>query len=702
MASDHNGEGYLSALRTETRTDLPDAQDATNALRERLRLRLTVRNVVPGQQAATTGVSAEPPAPVVWNSVLDSLSTGLQQPDGAGDVPARQLDTPSPVATPLSSPHPLNPQPFSPQPFAPQPFAPQPFAPQPLGGYQQLPNPQLLPVPSGYPAGGQIFVPDEVNDDPSAYGGFQRPPNDVDQRDSSLYISRPTTVVTPQIAGMAAPYLAQPPRSASPQRIVASRVVNTPSLSPSTRRPNRHPVRSFLSLLVVLSLLGGAAFTGWYFLIKNKVAWSAELAPMATFVEKAAHADFVDNVVVTTLAVPEYEVKLGIDVLSRSYIDPDGGFATMRAMGLVSGTPSPSEVGHILAATITAYYSPSAQAILRIEGSTPVFQVAMLRALTVALADQTSAWSSNLATATDAQRVGVRASVDTVGVAVVTAKMREDPQLLSLWSVEAQSRTSALGLADDRRATYLIAALGSYSYGATTSPAPTADRPLAGISLPPSDAPLFDPTRSPRRPAPATASSSSVKPGTTSVKPDSTSTTSGPRTLGMQFWYLVMLSSLGSSDARTAALLWNGDSVTTTTVNGQACVSANIATGSSADQVALSGYLLRWAQSRPASSGVTVTDQAANAISVASCEPTEPTTQVMSVVDDATLLYAAASREQRFGEELIRLGLPQTQGAWTCVVRAFRQGVLPNYEQGSTDPAQADVMLNVLALCRNS
>lgn len=693
MGSDHNGEGYLSALRTETRTDLPDAQDATNALRERLRLRLTVRNVVPGQSEATPEAKAAPPPQVVWNSVLDSLSTGLQ-PGNSYDVEsARAVASPPPVAQPLSSP---------------QPFTPAPFSPQPLGGHQQLPGPQSLPVPNGRPAGGQIFVPDEVNDDASAYGGFPRPPNGVDQRESSLYISGSTGVVTTQIAGLAVPYLAQPPRAASPQRIVTSRVVNSPAPTQATRRPDRHPVRSLLSLLVVLSLLAGAGFTGWYFLIKNKVAWAVEVAPMATFVEKAAHADFSDNVVITSLSVPEYEVKLGIDVLSRSYMDPDGSFATMRAVGLVSGTPSPSEVGHVLAATITAYYSPSTRSIYRIDGSTPVFQVAMLRALTVALADQTSEWSSNLATATDAQRVGVRASVDMVGVAIVAAKMREDPQLLSLWTAEAQSRTNALGLADDSRATYLTAVLGSYSIGATTSPAPNPDRPLAGVSLPPSDAPLFDPTRNPQRGVPAMPGTAPAKSGTTSAKPNSTSSKTNTaaandaRTLGMQFWYLVMLPSLGSSDARSAALLWNGDSITTTNLDGRSCVNASIATETPAAQVTLSGYLLRWAQSRPASSGVAVTAQAGNVISVVACEPAEQSTQVLSVVGDATLLYSAAAREEQFGDELIRLGLPQTQGAWTCVVQAFRQGILPSFVQGSTDPAQADAMLNVLALCRNS
>ncbi len=687
VASDHNGEGYLSALRTETRTDPQGAEEATNALRDRLRLRLTVRNVVPGQPNTAPEAIAELPPQVVWNSVLDSLSTGLQQPTGPSDASARTVITPAPVATPVSSP---------------QPFTPQPFGPQPLGGRQQLASPQALPVPSGHPAGGQIFVPDELADDPSVYGRFPRPPNAVDQRESSLYISGPTLVVTPNIAGMALPYLAQPARSASPQRIVTSRVATSPSPSPSTRQPNKHPVRSLLSFFVVLSLLGGAGFTGWYFLIKNKVTWSTEVAPMATFVEKAAHGDFVDNVAVTTLSVPEYEVKLGIDVLARSYMDPDGSFATMRAVGLVSGTPSPSDVGHVLAATITAYYSSSTHTIFRIDGTTPVFQVAMLRALTVALADQTAEWSSNLTAATDAQRVGVLASVDTVAAAVIATKMREDPQLLSLWSAEAQSRTTALGLADDTRATYLTAVLGSYSIGATTSPLPNPGRPLTGVSLPPSDAPLFDPARSPQRPTPAMASSGSVKPGTTSVKPGDAAIKNDTRTLGMQFWYLVMLPSLGSQDARTAALLWNGDSVTTSTVDGRACMSASIATNNPNDQAALSEFLVRWAQGRPASSAMTVTDQTSNVISVAGCEPAEPTIQAMSVVDDATLLYSAAAREQSFGQELIRLGLPQTQGAWTCVVRAFRQGILPNFVQGSTDPAQADVMLNVLALCRNS
>ena len=693
MASDHNGEGYLSALRTETRADPPTTEEVTSALRDRLRLRLTVRNVAPGHTDEPLDVSpAEPPPQVVWTSVLDTLSTGLQP-----STPVAATTTPvpaTPVATtapgPFAAPPPTAPPLISPgglSPLSPQPFTPQPFSPQPLGRAQPVGDPQFAAAPVAHVGGGQIYVPDGVTGYPSGYDSLPRPPNGNAEQDGPLYIAGPASVVTPNISGMALPYLVQPTQTASPQRIVPSRYLGTPAPSVAVRQPKRRPVRALMSFLVVASLLAGAGFTGWYFLIKNKVTWSTDVSPLATFVETATHADFVDNVSVKTLSLPEYEVKLGIDVLARSYMDPDGSFATLRSVGLVSGTPSPSEVGHVLAAMMTAYYSATDKTIYRIDGTTPVFEVAMLRALTVALADQTSAWSQGLNTATDAQRVAVRASVDTVGVDVVTAKMRDDPQLLSLWAAELQARTAALGVNTDVQPTYLGAVLGSYAVGASTSPAANPASPLAGISLPPSDAPLFDPARSPRV-APAVVTS----PVTGKVA----------RTMGMQFWYFMLLPSLGSADARSAALLWDGDAVVTSTVDGRACMNANVATADAASQTALAGYLLRWAQTRPASAGTSITNQSANVVNLSVCEPAEQTAQVTSVVNDTTVIYSAASREEEFGYELIRMGLSKTQGAWSCVVRAYRQGVLPNFEKGSTDPAQADAMLNVLSFCRDS
>ena len=502
----------------------------------------------------------------------------------------------------------------------------------------------------------------------------------------SSYMSAPS-VAAGAMGGMGVPYLAQPTRTPSAQRVVPSRFVDTMQApAPTTRRSGGHPIRTLLSTLVVFSLLGGAAFTGWFFLIKNKVEWTADVEPLAAFVEQQTHVKFTTNVPVETLTAPEYEVKLGIDILSRSYVDPDGDFGTLQAVGLVSQAPSPVEVGHLAAAAMTAYYKPEKKTIYRLEGNTPLFDLAMLRALSVALADQHTGWFRDSALASDAQRVGIRATVDRVGSYVVASKMRLDPQVASLAEVELAARTDAVGITADTRPTYLNAALGSYLFGAASSPIADPTQPLRGVFVPTSDAVLFDPARSATSPVATVATPVSAISG-------------GPlRTLGMQFWYLVMLPVVGAGYARAGALTWIGDSVWTSTLDGRSCLNANIATASGVDQALFVDLLARWAMSRPASSAATVTSAADGLINVNVCEPAEQTNQSVGP-SDATLLYSAALQESSVGYDLIRLGLSNTQQAWMCAVQHVRDGAVPNYETGSTDAVQLAQMSAILSQC---
>ncbi|MCX6542339.1 MAG: hypothetical protein NTX77_12160 [Actinobacteria bacterium] len=507
------------------------------------------------------------------------------------------------------------------------------------------------------------------------------------QRDTSLFTTDLSVSAAPSLGGASIPYLGQPARSSGSQRVVQSRVVSAQPAEPvAPKKRKRHPVRAFFSFLVVASLLGGAGFTSWYFLINKKVAWAQDVAPLATFVEETTHSKFIEDVPVTTLSVPEYEVKLGIDVLARSYSDADGRFGTLRAVGLVSGVPEPSMVGHIAAVAMTAFYSSTDKTIYRMDGRTPAFDLATLRALTVALVDQNLNWSKDLATLTDAQQVGIRAAVDGVGAEVVRAMFAKDPQLEALVAYEVQSRTAAVGIAAEARPTYLTAVLGSYFFGAHTSPASKPDRLLADIVMPSSDAPMFDPSRS--------SSNAAVD-----VPPPNSG--EGPRTLGMQFWYLALLPRIGATDARAAALTWAGDSAVTTTIQGRACLAATITTLDAAANSTMTSALQRWAQSLPISSSAVISNDPSTLIKVSVCEPTEPSTQVTGPAD-ATLLYSAPMREQDIGENLIRMGLPETQGPWSCAIAVLRTGGLANFVEGSTDPLQAEAMSNVLSYCKNA
>ena len=699
MASDSGGEGHLNVLGTPARSDASSVADSTSALRDRLRLRLTVRNVVPGASASADETAEPGSGQMEWSSVLDSLSTRLhpEKRPNDGSIPA-----PTAVTVPVPTTVPL--QPSTPQPFAPQPLSvptranPGPANPNRTSGLREMPtaravDPHVLYTPTPLPppppgwgeaAGRQIYVPAGVGETSAAYGNRAWPPNESPM--VSSYMSAPQAVAG-AVGGMGVPYLGQPTRVPSAQRVVSSRFVDTMQApAPTPRRSSRHPIRTLLSTLVVVSLLGGAAFTGWFFLIKNKVVWAADVEPLAAFVEQQTHAKFTSNVPVETLTAPEYEVKLGIDVLSRSYVDASGDFGTMQAVGVVSQAPAPGEVGHLAAAVMTAYYKPEKQTIYRLDGNTPLFDLAMLRALSAALADQRTGWFRDSALVSDAQRVGIRATVDRVGSYVVASKMRLDPQVGSLAEVELTARTDAVGITADTRPTYVNAALGSYLFGAASSPTTDPARPLRGVFVPTSDAVLFDPARGATEPV-------------ATVAPPGAATAEAPlRTLGMQFWYLVMLPVVGPGYARAGALNWIGDSSLTSQVEGRSCLSANIATANEVDQALLTDLLTRWATSRPASSGATVTPAAGGLINVSVCEPAEPTIQSVGP-SDGTLLYSAALQESSVGYDLIRLGLARTQQAWTCSIGLVRNGAVPGYVTGSTDAVQLAEMSAILSQC---
>ena len=77
--------------------------------------------------------------------------------------------------------------------------------------------------------------------------------------------------------------------------------------------------------MIVMSLIGGAAYAGWYYFLRKKVEWPADVQPLATFVEDTTGRTFTELVPVTVLEVPDFEAnsRRGI-VLANSYADADG------------------------------------------------------------------------------------------------------------------------------------------------------------------------------------------------------------------------------------------------------------------------------------------------------------------------------------------------------------------------------------------
>ncbi len=447
-------------------------------------------------------------------------------------------------------------------------------------------------------------------------------------------------------------------------------------------KKKRRPFRAFLAFIVVAGLLGGAAYAGWYYFLRNKVSWTEDVEPLASFVETNLQSEFTDNVAIETLPVPEYEVKLGIEVLSHSYADADGGLTALRAVGLAGPTDNPSEAGRIVAAVRTSFYDPVGQTIYRLEGSTPVHEYGMIRSLAAALIDQQFAWSTDFGTLTNSQQVGVLAVVGSIAGQVADARAGGNAQNSA--GAEQVSRLQAVSFEGDQIPLYVRTAMWVDLFSIVGYPLPPAGQPLEGLVLPVDDAVVFDLTRESVTPSVTVPAPVSSAPATT--------------TMGMQFWYQAMVPALGAVAAHDAALLWAGDSTAVTKVNNFACITSNIATASEANQAALSAALMQWSQTRPVSSAAVVSSQPASIIAVSMCEPAEGGTDALG---DATVLQFAfrASNESDVAQALLTLGLPDTRPAWNCAVLARRNGALADYTPGTVDPVVVAAMNDIVRFC---
>ncbi|MEO7397695.1 MAG: hypothetical protein ABIW84_03950 [Ilumatobacteraceae bacterium] len=726
MAHDQDGGPMQSAVED----DPAPATTATDELRHRMRLRLAMnasRGHVdqPGMDAAAGSPavtnrpsSAHRPPPtsgtgsdisqMVWNSVLESLSAAAPGTAGASvaSSPGASVADASPgISVGDASPWP----PLHPRTAAPANDAQLLYSVPTLTPDSAAPGARAHVKPT-VDTDEPVIVPAIVAATPDGAPAVAQPdPAQPAGERAGEELDPDATVMTAMIVP-SIPVLAQPSRAAVPSGPATPLLGQTGSMDvagngrpprkgkstkagtsfaarPSQKR-KRRPFRAFFAFIVVAAILGGAAYAGWYSFLRNNVTWSQELEPLASFVEATLHREFSDTVAVETLPVAEYEVKLGSEVIASSYPDADGNLSALRAVGVAGAVASPSAVGHVAAAMTTAFYRPSDQVIYRIEGTTALFELDLVRSLAVALTDQQIEWSTADETLSDAQRVGLRAMVNAVAAAAVGARTAVDPSADQASRVELIGRLEAVGIETAQIPVYVMLFMASMNGGANRYPVPPAGDPLQALTIPPSDAVVFDLTRE------SIASPEDVALPAAGAD--------DPRELGMQFWYAAMLPALGADAAHSAALLWAGDSSVVTTVAETACLTANVTAVSAADQPALSAALLQWAQTRPASSAAAVTDTVAvhgtSVTSVSMCEPAEGGQDVLAGAE-AGLIYVAARADAEVASALLGIGLAETKVAWDCAVTAHRSGALAGYDPDAVDPAIVAVLNDALVLC---
>ena len=682
--------------------------DGTDDLRTRMKLRLAQNKAhaeresaarpVPVASSFTTappvssGVRERPTgngvSQMVWNSVLDSISTPAAAPTSAPVAPApRSAPRPATVEVLPVEVLPVEAAAVEAAPVA-------PVLPAAVDAEEQEAIAELFKEPAPTPDFGPIVPAMPVLAPPSRYVPPQR-------------------TITPSVEDELAPVVTVPSKKEA-KRAAKSAPVPAAKPMPATmmalhQRKKRHPIRSFLTFVLVLGLLGGAGFAGWYKFLRHSAVWPSELRPTAAFVEQTVHRSFDKTVPVKALSVPEYEVKLGLSVLDQlgatattapaaagstqpaaTTPGPDLNLLAVRAVGLIGADLQPTEVGHLVAASSPSFYSAADHTIYRLAGDGPVLQVSLLRSMTAALLDQDLGVQTVMRTLTVSQQSGFQAMLDGVVAQVVAAKFRADPSVQDSYTFDLQTRRTDAGIVDGKLPVYLSKVVTSADVGVFGFAGVKADNPLQNLAPPVSDAPVFDPTRD-------IAAAPAKVPGSGDSQER--------RVLGVEFWFDALVPALGAGDARAAALLWTGDQSVSTLADSRACLSSTIATATAADATTLSGYLGRWVQSVPASAHAVITpgtDPAQPSVALSICEPTEAVVPPVAPLDDLASFFTQPDTERALLARVSDLGGESKPAINGCVVAAYRNGSLPGFTSGAADPVMVTALKNVVTFCRSA
>lgn len=437
------------------------------------------------------------------------------------------------------------------------------------------------------------------------------------------------------------------------------------------KRKKRHPFRVLFKLLIVLGILGAGLYFGKKYVLDMR--WSSEVKPYAEAIADQRGLEWDKAVKVETLPLAQYAerlatTELGMDVAALA----DHG-VEWRAMGL-AGPASSYDLPGIGASAMArrpAFYDPSSQKIYIVDGVVDrLHDMALYRALAMALLDQTYHWSRQLADADPGQRLAIETLYD--GDATATAQelagasAATDPNYLDQQQALADRAASMVG--DVPR--YVVDQVaGSDAAVARFAVLPQPDDRDALLQAgAPSDAAVFDGVR-----------------GLTSVPLDLGGAAGSGR--GMMYWYYVLAGALPEVDAWNAALAWNGDEVV---VSGT-CVNVSLSAVDEGGRQRLLDALTRWSTAL-GRTDVTVQPEGTDRIRVDACDPRSvDTLDVPSLPHPSADIvpFGRAAAEQSAIQQLsIREAATQE-----CVVNAVRAfDVVPIIRQGAS--ADLDAVLH--------
>lgn len=360
------------------------------------------------------------------------------------------------------------------------------------------------------------------------------------------------------------------------------------------RKQKRHLFRSFMTLVLLFGLLAGGAFAAKKYLL-HPATWSVEIKPLADEVAAARGLEFKEAVQVTPLPVADYASRLAASTVGT----PAESAPTWRALGLLNGELDLEAVGRQALDESPAFYDPATETIYVSDDLTTYSHLqrfALHRALTVALLDQQSDWSTRLATASPAAAFAIRATIDGDALAVansLAAKNEPDqlaPELLAF--VQGHSNTVS-------PSPYAATVAGSAGVAMLPTMSPMLGTPAALMALEqatPSTDVMFDIARPPADVA------------------------SSPGTQGMMFWYYVLASRIDDGQAWSAAVRWTADSLTTSMGSASQCVDATITAGDVDGAGVLLAAFQAWAATAPADSTTTVVPIEGNQVTIRACD----------------------------------------------------------------------------------
>jgi hypothetical protein len=392
-----------------------------------------------------------------------------------------------------------------------------------------------------------------------------------------------------------APVLAETLYVAPAQRVAKSVPVMTVDANQRRRKPKRHLLRTFMTLVVLFGLLAGGAFAAKKYLLKEQT-WSVEMKPLADDVATARGLQFKVAVQVTEVPAGDYARRLAVATIGNG----SDRAPAWRALGLLNGELDVDAVGRQALNDSPAFYDPATKTVFvtdDLKAYGHLYRFALHRALTTALLDQQYDWSSRSATATPAAALGIRATIDGDALAVANSLAAKDsPELLA---PEAHSFVEGHGdtLA---QSPYAVAIAGRAGVAMRPTIASMTADPTSLAALeqaPPTNDAVLDAARTDA----ATAS------------PDGTQ--------GMMFWYYVLASRIDDGQAWSAAARWTGDSLTTSTATGTQCIDARVTAADADGAVVLVGAFQSWAATAPAESATAVNLIDGNQVSIQACDP---------------------------------------------------------------------------------